>query len=218
MNQTPTKVFLVDDHKILRESLIMLLNHQSGIEVVGEADDGHKALHAISGLKPDVVILDISIPGLNGLEVASRLKHDFPNIKIIMLTMHKNEEMIAKAFANGASGYVLKENAFEELLKAIDTVLENRIFMSDNISDTVVSGFVANYHSRLKSGNEIISPREREVLQLLAEGFSNKEIASKLTLSLKTVETHRSNIMRKLEFKGITDLVIYAVRNHIIEV
>lgn len=210
------KVFLADDHKILRESLVILLQQEKDIEVIGEAADGQQAIQAITQLKPDIAILDISLPQLNGLEVAARLKKDEPSIKIIILTMHKNEDFVARAYQLEVNGYVLKENALEELLKAIRIVQAGGIYLSSDITSTVIAGFVANYDLKGKK-TELISSREREIVQLLAEGNSNKEIAQLLNLSLKTVETHRSNIMHKLGFKNITDLVLYAVRNHIIE-
>lgn len=209
------KVFLADDHKILRESLVILLQ-QENIEVVGEAADGHQAVQEIMRLKPDIAILDISLPQLNGLEAAARLKKDCPGVKIIILTMHKNEEFVARAYQMEVNGYVLKENALEELLKCLEIVQAGGTYLSSNITSTVVAGFVENFN--LKKGKaDVISSREREIVQLLAEGHSNKEIAQLLNLSLKTVETHRSNIMHKLGLKNITDLVLYAVRNHIIE-
>jgi len=210
------KVFLADDHKILRESLVILLQQESDIEVIGEAADGQQAVQEILRLKPDIAILDISLPRLNGLEVATRLKKDDPSIKLIILTMHKNEDFVARAYQLEVHGYVLKENALEELLKSIRIVQAGGIYLSSDITSTVVAGFVSNFNQKGKKA-ELISSREREIVQLLAEGNSNKEIAQMLSLSLKTVETHRSNIMHKLGFKSITDLVLYAVRNHIIE-
>ncbi|AET69488.1 response regulator containing a CheY-like receiver domain and an HTH DNA-binding domain [Desulfosporosinus orientis DSM 765] len=210
------KVFLADDHKILRESLIILLQQEKDIEVVGEAADGQQAIQEILRLKPDIAILDISLPRLNGLEVAARLKKEDPALKLIILTMHKNEDFVARAYQLEVNGYVLKENALEELLKSIRIVQAGGIYLSTDITSTVVAGFVANFSQKEKKP-ELISSREREILQLLAEGNSNKDIAQMLSLSLKTVETHRSNIMHKLGFKNITDLVLYAVRNHIIE-
>lgn len=211
------KVFLADDHKILRESLIILLQQEKDIEVMGGAPDGQKAYQEILRLKPDIAILDISLPQLNGLEVAARIKKESPEVKIIILTMHKNEEFVARAYQLEVSGYVLKENALEELLKAIRIVQAGGIYLSADITSTVVAGFVKNYSVENMKKLDPISSREREVIQLLAEGNSNKEIAQMLNLSLKTVETHRANIMHKLGFKSITDLVLYAVRNHIIE-
>lgn len=210
------RVFLADDHKILRESLVILLQQESDIEIVGEAPDGQRAYQEILCLKPNVAILDISLPKLNGLEVAARIKKESPEVKIIILTMHKNEEFVARAYQLEVSGYVLKENALEELLKAIRIVQAGGIYLSADITSTVVAGFVKNYNDE-KRKIDPISSREREIIQLLAEGNSNKEIAQMLNLSLKTVETHRANIMHKLGLKSITDLVLYAVRNHIIE-
>ncbi|CAA7599402.1 Two component system, signal transduction response regulator [Acididesulfobacillus acetoxydans] len=210
------RVFLADDHKILRESLVILLQQEKDLEVVGEAADGQEAVREILRLEPDIAILDISLPRLNGLDAAARLKRERPGTKIIILTMHKNEEFVARAYQLEVNGYVLKENALEELLDCIRTVQAGGIYLSSDITSTVVAGFVENF-SQKKGKREVISVREREIVQLLAEGNSNKEIARSLNLSLKTVETHRANIMRKLGFKSITDLVLYAVRNHLIE-
>jgi DNA-binding NarL/FixJ family response regulator len=210
------KVFLADDHKILRESLVILLQQEKDIIVIGEAANGHDALEDIIRLRPDIAILDISLPQLNGLEVAARLRKETPEIKIIILTMHKNEDFVARAYQLEVNGYVLKENALEELLKSIRVVQAGGTYLSSDITSTVIAGFVANF-SQKKGKSELISSREREIVQLLAEGNSNKEIAHMLNLSLKTVETHRSNIMHKLSLKNVTDLVLYAVRNHIIE-
>lgn len=209
------RVFLADDHKILRESLVILLQQENDIEIIGEASDGQQAFQEIMRLKPDIAILDISMPQLNGLEVAARIKRDSPEIKVIILTMHKNEESVARAYQADVCGYVIKDNAFEELLKAIRIVQAGGIYLSTDITSTVVAGFVKNYN--LETTKVDVTSREREIIQLLAEGNSNKEIAQMLNLSMKTVETHRSNIMHKLGFKSITDLVLYAVRNHIIE-
>ncbi|RIV17222.1 DNA-binding response regulator [Alicyclobacillaceae bacterium I2511] len=210
------RILIADDHKILRESLIILLQQEDDIEIVGEAADGHQAIQEILRLKPDIAILDISLPQLNGLDVAARLKQDCPDVKIIILTMHKNEEFVARAYQLEVNGYVLKDNALEELLKSIRIVQAGGIYLSSKITSTVVAGFVENFNFK-KGKPELISSREREIVQLLSEGNTNKEIAKLLNISLKTVETHRSNIMHKLGFKSITDLVLYAVRNHIIE-
>jgi DNA-binding NarL/FixJ family response regulator len=211
-----TRIFLADDHKILRESLVILLQQEDDIDVVGEAADGHEALQELMKLQPDVAILDISLPQLNGLDVAARLKQDAPDIKIIILTMHKNEEFVARAYQLEVNGYVLKDNALEELRKAIRIVQAGGVYLSADMTSTVIAGFVENF-SHNHSEADVISSREREIVQLLAEGNSNRDIARLLNLSLKTVETHRANIMHKLGFKSITDLVLYAVRKHIIE-
>lgn len=211
------RLVIADDHKILRESLMILLAQQDDIEIVGEAADGPSALQQVALLQPDIVILDISLPRLNGLEIAARLQREEPNVKIIFLTMHRNEEFVARAYAAGASAYLLKENALDELMHAIRVVDSGGTFISEGIAGTVIAGFLGHQVSGQRGLTEQLSAREREILQLLAEGNTNKEIADALTLSLKTVETHRANIMRKLAFRNLADLALYAVRNHIVE-
>ena len=206
------KIFLADDHKILRESLIMLLGQESDIEVVGEAQDGIAAEEEVMKKAVDVLILDISMPKRSGTDVAKNLRQ-LPDLKIIFLTMHKSEDILAEAFMNGAKGYVLKENAFEELIKAIHSVMENKIYVSSLLAPTLLHGFLEN-----EKKENALSVREREVLKLIAEGYSNKEISNMLMISIKTVETHRASIMRKNNFKNITELVLYAARNHLIEI
>lgn len=212
-----TTVYLVDDHKILRESLIYLLRQEASLEVIGEAADGHDAYRDILRLKPDIAILDISIPSLNGLDLAAKLKQELPELRIIILTMHKTEEFVARAYSLGVSGYLLKDNALEELLKCIRCVVEGKTYLSEDLFHTVIHGFVTHHQKEGGTVPETITTREREIVQLLAEGCSNRDIADKLNLSVKTVETHRANIMKKMGFRSITDLVLYAVRNHMIE-
>lgn len=207
------KIYLADDHKILRESLIMLLGQENDIEVVGEAQDGIAVEEEVQRRIVDVLILDISMPKRSGIDVAKNLLKQLPDLKIIFLTMHKSEEILAEAFVNGAKGYVLKENAFEELIKAIHAVMEGKVYVSSLLAPTLLHGFLANGRKE----NDL-SVREREVLKLIAEGYNNKEISNMLVISIKTVETHRANIMRKNNFKNITELVLYAVRNHLIEI
>lgn len=212
------RVFLADDHKILRESLVILLSQKENIEVIGEASDGQEAYRKIGELRPDIAILDISIPQLNGLDLAAKLRSELPEVKIVILTMHKTEEFVTRALLIGVKGYVLKDNALEELLECIEAVYNDKVYLSEDVTQFVVDGFVKNLQeSKSPQEESTISFREREILQLLAEGKSNKEISGALNLSIKTVETHRANIMRKLGFRNITDLVLYAVRNHIIE-
>lgn len=210
------KVILADDHKILRESLVILLSQKENIEVIGEAGDGQEAYRKITELKPDVAVLDISIPRLNGLDLAMRLKNELPEVRTVILTMHKTGEYVTRALCSGVRGYALKDNALEELIECIETVYSGKMFLSQDVTGYVVEGFVNSFRD---AGPQLdaVSPREREVLQLLAEGKSNKQISSELNLSVKTVETHRANIMRKLGLRNLADLVLYAVRNHIIE-
>jgi len=211
------KVFLADDHKILRESLVILLSQQENIEVVGEAADGQEAYEKILKLRPDIAVLDISIPHLNGIDLALRLEQEAPDIRVVILTMHKSEEFVTRALRAGVRGYVLKDNALEELIECIKTVYDDNVFLSNSVTKLVVNGFVNGLKEKDDASAEAISSREREVLQLLAEGQSNKDISAALNLSVKTVETHRANIMHKLGLKNIADLVLYAVRNHMIE-
>lgn len=211
------KVFLADDHKILRESLVILLSQQENIEVTGEATDGLDAFKSIVKHKPDIAVIDISMPMLNGIDLAAKLRLESPDTKIIILTMHKTEEFVTKALQAGVKGYVLKDNALEELIQSIETVYQGNIFLSQGVAQFVVNGYLKNIPSEEYAKTNLISSREREILQLLAEGKSNKEISEILSLSIKTVETHRANIMRKLGLKSVIDLVLYAVRNHIIE-
>lgn len=213
MTENRIKIFLADDHKILRESLEMLLSQEEDIQVVGQAEDGLEAERLYHQFMADILLLDISMPKKSGLDVAKNLIYTYPDLKVIFLTMHKNEEMLAEAFNSGARGYVLKENAFEELITAIRNVMDGKIYVSSVLAPIMLNGFLQNEKS-----NKDLSGREREVLKLLAEGFSNKEIADCLMISIKTVETHRANIMRKNNFKNITELVLYAARNHIIEI
>ena len=208
-----SRVFLADDHKILRESLKHYLMQEEIVDVVGEAANGLDAYNEIMHLKPEIAILDISMPQLNGLDLCKKLKSEIPELKVIILTMHKSEEMLYKALSAGVNGYVLKDNALDDLIEGIKTVVAGKIFISADLLQLVVGGFVNN----LKENPEQLSVREREILQMLAEGRSNKEIAEDLHLSVKTVETHRANIMKKLGLRNIADLVLYAVRNHLIE-
>ena len=209
------RIFLADDHKMLRESLIMLLSQEEDFEITGQAADGIQLCRSIYDIRgeTDIVLMDISMPRKGGFEAAKEILSVFKNIRVIFLTMNKNEEMVAEAFNTGASGYVLKENAFEELVQAIRTVMNGKIYISSVLSPMLLSGFLENERQSRE-----LSGREREILKLLAEGYSNREIADFLSISVKTVETHRANIMRKHNFKNVTELVLYAVRNHIIEV
>lgn len=212
------RVFLADDHKILRESLRLYLSHEADIEVVGEAPDGLEAYSGILAIMPDIVILDISMPKLNGLDLCSKLKQEHPAIKVIILSMHKGENSIHKALNIGVNGYVLKDNALEDLTNAIRTVWNGKMFISQDLIEMVVNGYIQEGGKKAGSEAEVLSIREREILQLLAEGLSNKEVADELHISIKTVETHRANIMKKLGLKNIADLVLYAVRNQLIEI
>lgn len=211
------KVFIADDHKILRESLIILLSRDENIEVIGEAADGQEAFNKIYSLRPDVAVLDISLPGLNGLDLAAKMQQEIPEVKVVILTMHKSEDFVARALFAGVKGYVLKENALEELIQSIRKVYEGGMFLSNTITELVVDSYMKESQAGVHDAAKTMSTREREILQLLAEGYNNKDVSEKLNLSIKTVETHRANIMRKMGFKNITELVLYAVRNHMVQ-
>lgn len=202
-------VFLADDHKIFRQGLRLLLSSLEGIEVVGEAGAGDEALNQISALLPDIAILDIAMPKLDGLEVLKQLREKTVPTKIIILTMHKDEKVLRKALFCGASGFVLKDNAFEDLAYAIQTALSGGVFVSPVLTDKLI-------WDGLKDKVILLSDREKEVLKLIASGFTNKEIANRLNISIKTVETHRSRLMEKLNIHKLSELVIYAVRSGIV--
>ena len=211
-------VFLADDHKILRESLKLYLSQEPEIEVVGEASDGLEAFDAIMRLKPEIAILDISMAKLNGLDLCLKLKQEFGDLKVIILSMHKAESYIYKALNIGVNAYVLKDNALEDLMNAIRSVWAGRMFISQDLLEMVVSGYVGDGGRKVSYEADGLSVREREIMQMLAEGRSNKEVADSLHLSIKTIETHRANIMKKLGLKNIADLVLYAVRNQLIDI
>lgn len=207
------RIFLADDHKILRESLQMLLSTEDDFEVVGQASDGLEAMQKLPDIDADILLLDISMPRMSGLELMRNLRAQKAQYKVIFLTMHKTEDMLFEAFDMEANGYVLKENAFDELAQAIRTVYSGGTYVSPALSQMMLNGFMQNERS-----NQGLSSREKEVLKLLAEGYNNREISEMLVISVKTVEAHRANIMRKYHFKNITELVLYAVRNHIVEI
>jgi DNA-binding NarL/FixJ family response regulator len=217
------RVLLIDDHELVRSGIKALLEKSEDIRVVGEAGEGHEALACIRETNPDVVLLDISLPGLNGLEVAAKARKDSPRLRIVFLSMHSNEEYVLQALKIGASGYVLKQSSTRELELAVRSAKKGETFLSPAISNTVVSDYMA----RLKGGNvkkpganpyEVLTSRQREILQLIAEGFSSKEIAQKLSLSINTIEVHRANLMDRLNIHDIAGLVRYAIQTGIIEV
>jgi len=207
-----TRILLADDHKIIREGLRTLIEKQADMKVVAEAEDGRTTVRLANELQPDVVIMDISMPDLNGIEAARQVSSDCPGMKIVALSMHSDRRFVIEMFKAGSSGYMLKDCAFEELARAIREVTANRIYLSPSISDKVISDYIRNLPPEEESAFSALSHREREVLQVLAEGFSTKEIAAKLSVSTKTVETHRQNIMHKLGIFSVAELTKYAIR------
>ncbi len=206
------RVLIADDHKILRQGLITLLQGESDIEVVGEADDGYKTMELIKESQPDVVIMDVAMPNLNGVEVTRQVVAAFPGIRIIALSMHADRRFVVGMLAAGAWGYLLKDSAFEELALSIRSVMDYRVYLSPGIAGVVVK----DYMDRLMASGSLdaaaLTSRETEVLQLLAEGKTTADIASLLEISVKTVETHRKQIMDKLNLHSVAELTKYAIR------
>ncbi len=206
------KILLADDHKIMRDGLKKLLEKHEQFQVVGEAEDGRGAVRLVRELKPDVVIMDVAMPDLNGIEATRQLIADRPDIKIVALSMHSERKFVTEMLKAGASAYLLKDCAFEELETAVRTVSRGNIYLSPAITGVVIENFVRNVPRPDKTVFSLLSDREREVLQLMAEGRSTKDIALQLNLSIKTVETHRNNIMGKLNIHSIAELTKYAIR------
>jgi DNA-binding NarL/FixJ family response regulator len=207
-----TTVVLADDHVMLRHGLRALFEKEEGLEVVGEAGDGRSAVRMVLDLEPDVLIMDIAMPDLNGIEATRQIKAEVPRVKVIALSMHADRRFVEGMLRAGASGYVLKSSASEELVAAIDAVTSGRLYTSKKITDVVMEGYVRKLTKPQPVEPSPLTPREREVLQLMAEGKSTKEIASELHLSVNTVDTHRRHIMEKLDIHSIAELTKYAIR------
>ncbi|MDP4115377.1 MAG: response regulator transcription factor [Bacteroidota bacterium] len=217
------KVIIADDHTLVRAGIKSLLESINGVEVIGEADNGRVALKLIEQNQPDIVLLDIAMSELNGLDTAARVSKEFPDVKIMILSMHASEEYVLQALRAGASGYLLKESAPTELELALRAVARGETYLSPVISRHVVEDYLRRVGSSASSDkavepfpHEHLTPRQREILQLIAEGNSTKEIAGKLNLSVKTVETHRMQMMERLNIRDVAGLVRYAIRTGII--
>ena len=206
------KILLADDHIITRQGLRSLLETQSDIEVVAEAQDGRTAVRLARQLSPDIIIMDVSMPDLNGIEATRQIVSDFENIKVIALSMHSDTLYVAEMLKNGASGYLLKDCAFDELIQAIRIVITGKTYLSPAISGVVVDDYLHRLSKSEVSSADVLTDREREVLQLMAEGKSTKEIARHLYISTKTVETHRRQIMNKLNLHSVAELTKYAIK------
>ena len=206
------RILLADDHQIMREGLKALLEKHSSMEVIAEAENGIQTLEIARREKPDVIIMDIAMPDINGIEATRQLKSEMKDIKIVALSMHSDRRFVTEILKAGASAYVLKQSAFEDLEKAIKTVMVNRTFLSADILETVVGDYVSQLTKSEYEAYRQLSNRERQVLQLLAEGNSTKEIAYKLHVSVKTIESHRQNIMTKLSIHNLAGLTKFAVR------
>lgn len=209
------RAVLVDDHVLIRAGLKALLHSVPNVQVVGEASDGHEAVQVVEKIQPDVVIMDIAMNNLNGLEAASRITREWTNVKVIILSMHANEEYVGQALDAGATGYLLKGAEPAELELALKAVMRGETYLSPSISKHLVQDYLSHRKEKLGSIVELTA-RQREVLQLVAEGRSTKEIAKKLAVSIKTVETHRSELMRRLDIHDVAGLVRYAIRRGLV--
>lgn len=205
-------ILLADDHKIIREGLRALIEKQSDMEVAAEAQDGLETVKLARKLSPDVIIMDIGMPGMNGIDATRQIVAEAQNIKVIALSMHSDRRFVLQMLKAGASGYLLKDSAFEELVVAIHTIMNNQPYLSPRITDVVVKEYLHNLSKNESTVFSILTAREREVLQLIAEGKNTKQIASILNISVKTIETHRQQIMEKVGVHSVAELTKYAIR------
>ena len=211
------RIFLAEDHTIVRKGIRTLLESEENIEVVGEAADGREVLKKIEGLNPDVVLMDISMPQLNGLEATRQLKKAMPDVKVLVLTVHLNEEYIYHALRAGASGYLVKHVDVTELITAVNAVYRGESYLSPSVSKKVIDEYIRKAEENMGEDSlDYLTSREREVLQLIAEGHTNKEIGDLLSISVKTVEAHRANLMGKLDLHSTAELTRYAIRKGVI--
>ncbi|MCD6417742.1 response regulator transcription factor [bacterium] len=206
------RIVLVDDHKLFREGLKSLLANQKNIEVVGQANSGLEAMEIVQELLPDLVVMDIGMKNVNGIQATRQLKTISPDIKVLALSMHSNEKYVAEMLRAGASGYLVKDCAYEELVNAINTIMSGRVYLSPEIAGAFVKDFLFGSSEETPSIFSILTPRECEVLQLIAEGKTNKEIADELGVSIKTIDTHRQQIMKKLDIHNVAELTRYAIK------
>lgn len=206
------RILLVDDHKILREGLRLMLHTDAQLEVIAEAEDGRTAVRLARELCPDVVIMDIAMPELNGIEATRQIVAENSTLKVLAMSMHDDRQFIIEMLKAGAAGYLLKDSAFNELAIAIKTVMGGKIYLSPSIVDMVVQDYLSKLSIATTNSFSILTPREREVLQLLAEGKASKQIAADLALSVKTVELYRQQVMDKLNIHNVAELTKYAIR------
>jgi two-component system response regulator NreC len=211
------QIVVADDHAVMRRGLRLVLEQQPDFQVIGEANDGREAMSMVESLKPDVAVLDITMPNLNGIDAARQINARQPNVAIVILSMHADEGYVLRALKAGARGYLLKESPESDFIQAIRAVSTGKAFFSPAVSRMLVEDYVRQLQDKdIEDSYELLTPREREVLQLVAEGKSNKDVANMLNLSLYTVETHRSNILEKLNLHSVPELILYAVRKGVI--
>jgi len=211
------RILIADDHEIVRHGIRALLDNHAGWEVCGEATDGRQAVEKAIELRPDVILLDVGMPNLNGLDAARQILIACPRSRILILTMHESEQLVREVLEVGARGFLLKSDAARDLVAAVEALQRRTTFFTSSVAEIVLNGYL-NRRSDEKPIKDRLTAREREVVQLLAEGKTSKEVAVALNLSVKTAETHRTNVMRKLDLHSVADLVRYAVRNNIVQV
>jgi DNA-binding NarL/FixJ family response regulator len=217
----PLRILLVDDHEVVRRGLSVLLRAKPDWEVCGEAGNGREAVEKALKLDPDVVILDVGMPNLNGLEATRQIVKAKPEIRILILTLHDSDALVQDVLNAGARGFLLKSDAARDLVTAVEALKNNKTYFTPKVASMVLEGYLHRKvpgNTSETSPRAKLTPREREIVQLLAEGKSSREVADALGLSVKTAETHRANIMRKLNLHSVSDLVLYAVRNNIVQV
>jgi DNA-binding NarL/FixJ family response regulator len=212
------RILLADDHTIVRDGIRALIEDEKDMAVIGEADDGHSAVRLTLDLKPDVVLMDIAMPLLNGLEATRQIRRRLPGARVLVLTMHDNEEYVRQILTVGAMGYILKDTAARTLLGAIRSVYKGEPVLSPAITRLVLEDYLRTGDLRKNDSSDVLSQRESEVLQLIAEGYTNKQIAEILCISIKTVQSHRSNLMTKLHLHDRGELIKYAIQKKIIEI
>jgi len=214
------RIMVADDHEVVRKGLVALLQAQPDWQVCGEAGDGREAVEKAIQLKPDILILDIGMPSLNGLEATRQILKTIPNARVLILTLHDSDQVVREVLNAGARGFLLKSDAARDLVAAVEALRHDKTYFTSKVAAMVLEGYLkgGTPGAVITPGRNRLTPREREIVQLLAEGKSTKEVAVALGLSVKTAETHRSNIMRKLQLHSVSDLVLYAVRNNIVHV
>jgi len=217
MNEKKT-VFIAEDHQLFRDGLKAMLASKEVLEVIGEARDGLEAIHSIKKKQPDLLLLDLSMPRLSGISVIKELRRQFPDMRILVLTIHESDQYVIETFEAGANGYCIKDASRDELLLAINSVLNGKTYISPGIAENVMEGYLEGHKKiKSKSSRESLTQREREVLKLLAEGYINKEIGNLLNISVKTVEKHRANIMQKLNLHNAAALTAFALDQGIVQ-